>query len=146
MKIIQEMCFSVSHHITTGLNWVNYKGVQGFHKTELRGPSCDLKLFRFFMVLSPLTGSYSFSLFLVDLPLKSFLLARYSYFQNRYCHDKPMHGPIEPVTQCSQTYSIHDSNILDTPFSQLIILRSSDRGSGQMVLFVSEFRMCVCDM
>ena len=48
--------------------------------------------------------------------------------------------------ELAQKYSIQDSSRLDSPFPQLTVLRSSDRRSGQMVLFVSEFRKCVCGM
>lgn len=46
--------------------------------------------------------------------------------------------------ELAQKYSIQDSSRPDTPFPQLTILRSSDGGSGQMVLFVSEFLESVC--
>lgn len=46
----------------------------------------------------------------------------------------------EPITWHLRTWSLHDSKTLHIHFSQTT-LKGSGQGSGQMVLFVGEFRM-----
>lgn len=94
---------------------------------------------------SPLIGSHPFSLLSVDLPPRAFLLLVCHFsilLQYISPRSKLMHFSTGPLTQHSQTCSVHDSNTLGTLLLLLTISRRSDGDSGQIFLFVGEFRMC----